>query len=398
MYVINTGVVIRYDHAFFLTNSIESAMAATVAQIISILEKIAPSRLAEDWDNVGLQIGQKDWPVQTVWVALDPDPEVVNAACEKGVDLLVTHHPLLFKPLHRIDWETPTGVVIRTALENRLTVYSAHTNLDKVSGGVNDVLTERIGLTNVDVLESAPGPNCYKLVVFVPEDHVAVIVDAICQTEAGQIGAYSCCSFRSRGKGTFKSGDSSRPFIGRPGEVNEADEVRIETVVPQVHLADVLAHIRRKHPYETMAYDVYPLASMDTGAQGMGRIGDLKKTIDFRRLAQEVKTRFGLESIRLAGKPDLAVKRIAICSGSGSGMMKTFLNSNAQVYISGDLRYHDAKDAQALNRGLIDIGHFASEHLIVESLVHRLETHFAELGINAEIMACKSERDPFDIL
>ncbi|MBW1840973.1 MAG: Nif3-like dinuclear metal center hexameric protein [Deltaproteobacteria bacterium] len=372
-------------------------MVATVADIIDVLETLAPSDLAEEWDNVGLQVGDGRWPVRTVWVALDPDFAVVKDACENNVDLLITHHPLIFKALHAVDFNSPIGEIIQLASRHRMALFSAHTNLDSVTDGINDILASRIGLKNLRPLGDISEPEKYKLVVFAPVEHEQKVLNSLLETEAGKIASYSCCSFRSKGKGTFRPDPSSKPIYGKIGEISQVDEIRIETVIPKTALKRIVAHLCEHHPYETMAYDVYPLLSSEA-VQGIGRVGELDEKTTLKSFALAIKETLGLEFVSIAGKPDLVVQKAAVCSGSGASLMDRFFSSGAQVYISGDLRYHDARAVESTGLGIIDIGHFASEHLIVEVLSKRLATSLTENGIHVKVEAYGLEKDPFIIL
>lgn len=369
-------------------------MAATVSDFIDIMESFAPVSLAEEWDNVGLQAGHRDWRVKTVWVALDPLPLVVEAACRNSVDLLITHHPLIFRPLKCVDFAEPTGRSILQAAQNRLAVYAAHTNFDSVTGGLNDIFAGRLGLTNLVPLVAAKSDGLHKLVVFVPAEHEQRLLAALFESPAGEIDAYSCCSFRSPGRGTFKPGQDAEPFSGDRGRVNDVAEVKIETVVKQHDLLPVIAHLRSHHPYETMAYDVYPLTQPETKF-GIGRVGDLTESSDLKALALKVKRSFGVETLRVVGDPGMSVKRVAVCTGSGASLVRGFLKSTADVFISGDLRYHDARDTETARRGLIDIGHFASEHIIIAALTERLQESAVAAGFDTTISACGLEKEPF---
>ncbi|NNL43398.1 MAG: Nif3-like dinuclear metal center hexameric protein [Desulfobacterales bacterium] len=372
-------------------------MLATVADIISVMETFAPSNLAEEWDNVGLQVGQKNWPVKKIWVALDPAFDVVKNACQNDIDLLLTHHPLIFKPLYSINFNTSTGSIIRMAAQHQLAIFSSHTNLDIVTQGLNDVLAEAIGLKKLKVLGKSVKDDYIKLVLYVPEGYENNILDAIFQTKAGIIGEYSACTFRNKGEATFRPGPTATPFIGRTGDINDANEIRIETVVQKNDLSDVIEFVKSHHPYETMAYDVYPLLT-HKNRNGIGRIGELDEKTDLKSLALAIKKKLQLKHVKLCGNHKLTVERAAVCAGSGSGMMKHFLSSGAQAYISGDLKYHDAKDTQAANLGIIDIGHFASEHLIVDVIAKRLEKMLLEAGKNIKVETYRLEEDPFIIV
>lgn len=374
-------------------------MPLKVADIIGMVERLAPPRLAEEWDNCGLQIGDPDRPARRVWVALDPSPGVIDAARENGVDLLVTHHPLFFKPLKSIDFGSQAGSIIRKAATGNLAIYSAHTSYDSAEGGVSDILAERIGLKNV-TLFGKPDDSLCKLVFYVPAESERKFLNALFETEAGKIGEYTRCSFRNPGTGTFMAAASSKPFIGRPGEASETGEIRIETVVRQSRVSETVAHAGKHHPYETMAYDVYPLADSGNGhfgMEGLGRIGDLEKPATLSDFVVKLKEKLNVSRISHAGNPDLVVAKAAVCSGSGSSLMKRFLASPAQVYISGDLRYHDARDAEEAGRGLVDIGHFASEFPAVEALGERLKRMVSEKETNVAVDVCRIEKDPFRI-
>jgi dinuclear metal center YbgI/SA1388 family protein len=380
-------------------------MQATVADIIHAMEGIAPSRLAEKWDNSGLQVGQKDRPVKKILIALDPLLEVVHYACTNDFDLLITHHPLIFTPLTSINLSDPVGSIINKAILHKLSIFAAHTNLDSVKGGLNDVLANKIGLYNLKVLGNIIDQERCKLVIYVPVEYEDIVLGSLfehaVENKAGKIGEYACCSFRGFGKGTFKPGSAAKPFIGKRDEINHIPEVRIETVVMKNHLNTVIEHVKKKHPYETMAYDVYPLSLHDidgVNSQGIGRIGDLKENTTLADLAKEIKKKLALKTVKIAGRPDLSITKAALCTGSGSGLMDSFFSSQAQVYISGDFRYHDARSAEDNDRGLIDIGHFASEYPVVELLAKRLYKALSKAGIDVTIEKSSIEKDPFMIM
>jgi dinuclear metal center YbgI/SA1388 family protein len=266
-------------------------MQATVADIIELMERIVPPELAEDWDNVGLQVGSVSWPVRKLWVALDPSPDVVAAAGRAGVDMLITHHPLMLAPLRNIDFSKPPGSSIDQSARHRLALYAAHTNFDSVKEGLNDILADRIGLLKIRPL--APGPD---------------------------------------------------------------------------------------------------------GSPGIGRIGNLEDPIELKSLATTIKKRLSLAQVKISGEASLVVNTAAVCTGSGSSLLKDFFNSKAGVYISGDMRYHDAKDIQAAGRGLIDIGHFASEHIMVEALAGRLAAEINQTEFEVDVIPYTEEKDPFVVV
>ena len=370
-------------------------MTVTVSDIMAIMEVIAPSNLAESWDNIGLQVGDGRWNVERIRIALDPLPDVIEQAARDNIDLLITHHPLLFRPLRSLNLSTPLGKIIRSVLEKKIAVFSAHTNLDSVKGGINDFLCERLGLLNIKVLqESKTGDKC-KLVIFVPRHYQREVLTSLFNSGAGKIGNYECCSFRGIGTGTFMPFKEAKPFWGEIGELNEVEETRIEAIVELKDLPSVLESVKKCHPYETPAYDVYPLITPEL--TGLGRVGDLEVPMVLKDFSGYVKNVLNLPYLKVSGESDLKVEKVAVCSGSGSGLIKSFFASKAQCYISGDLHYHDARDSQALNRGLLDIGHFASEHIMVQMLVERLMLKMKEKNIDVLVDACSIEKDPFMI-
>jgi dinuclear metal center YbgI/SA1388 family protein len=372
-------------------------MTGTVAHIVRILDRLAPPRLAKSWDNVGLQLGNPSWPVHKVWTALDPLPEVVARACENDVDVLVTHHPLFFKPVQRIDCGTSLGRIVEMALSRKLAIFSAHTNLDSVTGGVNDVLADRIGLSHLGPLGDPVDADRVKLVVFVPSTHEQVILDTLYALDAGRIGNYRCCSFRCEGTGTFLPEDDATPAIGKMDTLTEVKESRIEIIVAQDDLNTVVDGLKKAHPYETMAYDVYPLSVRDQRA-GLGRVGKLLSPMPLDALSGRLKAALNLSTVKVVGEPDLMVETVAVCSGSGSSLMTAAIASGAQAYVSGDLGYHTARDAQQADIGLIDIGHFASEHLVVDVLAASIRNAINASGLTASVEAVDTETDPFHYL
>jgi len=369
-------------------------MTATVGQFIRLLDDLAPPHLAESWDNVGLQIGSRSWPVKKVWTALDPLPEVVAAAIENGVDLLVTHHPLIFKPLNRIDSDTPTGRIAEMALAAKLAIFCAHTNLDSAAGGVNDMLAKRMALQSLRVLDRPADANRCKVVVFAPETHVKPIMDAVFAKGAGRIGSYSSCSFRCEGTGSFQPGEQATPAVGKIGALTEVRESRIEVLAYRDDVDRVVAAARKVHPYETMAYDVYPLSGRDQGV-GLGRVGTLPDPMILADFSKNLKAVFNLSMVKVVGPAAMPVKTVALCSGSGSGLLKSAVASGADVYVSGDLGYHTARDAQQAGIGLVDIGHFGSEHIVVDALSSAIRKVIKDAGISADVEANDMETDPF---
>lgn len=369
-------------------------MTPTVNDVMRLVEKIAPAHLAESWDNCGLQVGRRQWPVTHIRTALDPLPHVVSDAVDAGVDFLVSHHPLLFKPVKQIDFGSDLGRIIQQAADNNLAIYAAHTSLDKAPEGLNDMLAALIGLESLEPLVAGERSGSFKLVFFVPMSHIQAVTDVLVDTGAGRIGSYSGCTFRSEGVGTFIPGPGTNPFSGQRGQMNTVAEMRIEAVLADADIERVIAAVEAVHPYESMAYDVYPLVAQDQ--QGLGRVGTLKSEIELGDFAQDIARKLNLdEGIRLVGDPRRKISRVAVCTGSGSSLTGDFLASGADVFVSGDMHYHDAQAIEAAGRGLVDVGHFASERIMVPALAERLRHEMAAANYDVVVSTCAVEADPF---
>ena len=267
-------------------------MTCSVADVIQVIEKLAPVDLASSWDNAGLQVGARTWPVETVWVALDPLPEVVSDACEAKVDMLLTHHPLIFKPLNAVDVATQEGAIIQTAIQHSLAIYAAHTNLDMANDGVNDTFAFKIGLKNIAPLA----------------------------------------------------------------------------------------------------------ASLEDDMQNFLRVGFLSEETTLIDFARRIKKNLDADSVKIAGNANLKIKKVAICSGSGSSLLSAFFISGADVFVSGDLKYHDARTVEGAGKGLVDIGHFASEHMMVEVFSKRLGQRLKDEGKGVRVEPYRFEKDPFVVV
>ena len=372
-------------------------MTPTVSDIIRLMEQIAPMHLAESWDNCGLQVGARHWPVKHIRTALDSLPHVVAEAVDAGVDFLITHHPLIFKPVKQVDFGSDLGHIIQQAADQHLAIYAAHTSLDKAPEGLNDMLAALIGLESLEPLVAGERAGSFKLVLFVPMSHIQVITDVLVDTGAGRIGSYTGCTFRSEGVGTFIPGPGTNPFSGQRGQMNKAAEMRIEAVLAGADIEKVVAAVQAVHPYESMAYDIYPVVTLDQ--EGLGRVGMLKAEMELGDFAQDVARKLNLDAgIRLVGDPRLKISRAAVCTGSGSSLTDDFLASGADVYVSGDMHYHDAQSIEAAGRGLLDVGHFASERIMVPALADRLRHEIAAANYDTVVSTCAVETDPFKLV
>ncbi len=359
-----------------------------------MMEKIAPPDLAEEWDNCGLQVGDTSWPVRRIMVALDPLPGVVGEACQTKIDLLITHHPLLMRPTKQVDFGSATGDIIAKCARHQLAIFAAHTNLDSAMGGLNDHFADLLELEQRRPLAAANPPEQAKLVIFVPPEAEVAVRQALFAAGAGEIGNYRHCAFRLKGQGSFRPGDASRPYIGETGRTETVEEVRLETVVPRSRLDAAVAAAEKVHPYETMAWDAYPLISAGE-TRGLGRVGDLPTEMDLKTLAKTAKAALGAKWVRVVGDPQMSVTKVALCTGGGGSLLGAFLESGAQAYLTGDVRYHDARSVEEAGKGLIDVGHFASERIVVSHLVTQLKARLADCQPPVSILAAAREAEPY---
>ena len=361
------------------------------------LEKIAPRYLAEDWDNVGLMTGSPAQAVHKIFVCLDVTQDVVFRAIEAGCNMIVSHHPLIFKPIKNLRSDLPQGKLLQSILENHLIVFSAHTNLDIADGGVNDVLAEKIGLKNLQPFVITEEEALVKLVVFVPEKQAAAVRAAIGDAGAGAIGSYSHCSFSGKGEGSFLPGPDTHPFIGKPGVVEKVEEVRVETILPLKLKNKVLRAMLKAHPYEEAAYDVYPLEN--SGKQmSLGRFGELDEALTVEAFATLIKTALPIDGLRFVRGGTKLIKKVALCSGSGAEFIAKAAYMGADAYVTGDVKYHEAQKAEQLGMHLVDAGHFGTEMPVVRVLADLLRLAAAKGKWKIEVLADEESQDIFHMI
>lgn len=369
-------------------------MPVKCEEIFKLIEEIAPRHLAESWDNVGLQVGDPKAAVERVLLTLDVNFHVAKEAVEKGAGLIVSHHPVMLKPLKCIDLSKPAGALISFIIGKNINVYTAHTNLDVAAGGVNYALGERLGLNNLTLLHQTGLTRYVKLVVFVPERHVDDVRSAISEAGAGWIGNYSHCTFMTRGTGTFKPLAGTNPYLGRTGELEKVEEIRLETIVSTNILNRVIQAMLKSHPYEEVAYDLYPLEN--TGpAYGLGRVGELPEPLSFRQFAERVKTALNLSAIRLGGHPEAVVRKVAVCGGSGAELWPAALKTGADTIVTGDVKYHIAQEMLESGLKFIDAGHYGTEAVIIPVLHSYLAGRCSDENMSVEFLLSQTNTDPF---
>ena len=337
-----------------------------VRDVCAALDEWAPPGLACEWDHVGLGIGAPEWDVSRVLVALTVTDAVFRHAKDTGAQMIVSHHPVIWRALSNLRADDPHTVLCLALAEAGIACFAAHTNLDVAQGGVNDTLAGLLGLANQTPLLPVPHATQVKLVTFVPESHLAAVREAVCEAGAGVIGDYTHCSFSSAGVGTFFPGDGATPFSGEKGQVNEAPERRFEVLVAKARLAPVLQALVAAHPYEEPAYDVVCLENRDP-RPGLGVRGELADTVALDAFADKVRGALGLSHVRVLGDAERPVRKVAALGGSGGGEVGE-IPLDVDVYVTGDVGYHEAVTASERGLAVVDAGHGGTERCIVPVL------------------------------
>jgi len=364
------------------------------SDIAGIINKIAPTILAEAWDNPGLQVGDPGAEVTRIMVALDPTPDVVNSAIESSCQLLITHHPLIFKPLKSISTATPHGRLIQTAIKGGLSIICMHTNYDIATGGLNDLLAQKIGLSECRPLQITTNCELVKLVVFVPDSHLETVRNELFPHTQSQ-GNYRECSYAASGEGTFLPLDGANPFTGTVGNQQRVSEKRLELLVERSNLSRALKALLASHPYEEPAYDLYPL--LNEGEKlGLGRVGRLTEQISLAEYAGQISKLLSAPFLRYVGESSAMISKVALCSGSGTSLLHEAARAGADVLVTGDVKYHEAREALDLGIALIDAGHFPTEIIMVHEIVERVSRALTGTGYhNCQVVPCRIESDPF---
>lgn len=372
-------------------------MSVKCQAVIEVMDKLAPRYLAEDWDNVGLLAGSPAQEINGIMVCLDVTEQVVDTAIANGVNMIIAHHPLIFKPLTHLRTDSAPGKLLTKVIKADLAVLCAHTNLDIANGGVNDVLARKLQLENIGPLTNSYREQLVKLVVFVPTEQVGQVQAAITQAGAGHIGNYSHCTFRTEGVGTFLPASGTNPFIGETGKLAQVPEFRLETILPAKISNRVIKAMLKSHPYEEVAYDLYPLNN--SGREfGLGRIGHLAEKVCLADFARAVRQSLGLSQIRLSGDLKQLIHKVAVCGGSGAGLIKRAAFMGADALVTGDLKYHEAQDALALGIAVIDAGHYATEAPVVEAVIEYLRECSAAGRWSVDFYADQFGRDVFQVV
>jgi dinuclear metal center YbgI/SA1388 family protein len=361
-----------------------------LAEIVNQLDAVAPPATAETWDNVGLLVGDPQTDVTRALLCIDYAAAVAEEGKSAGCELVLAYHPPIFKGLKRITSHGASAQVF-DAIRRGVAIYSPHTALDVAEGGTNDVLADILGLTDRRPLRvSDPKVRECKLVTFAPTEHADKVAEALFAAGAGRIGNYSQCSFRTEGFGTFLGEEGTRPAVGQAGRLEKAVEIKIETVLPLANVSDAVAALKAAHPYETPAFDLVALTAPPTGS-GIGRVGTLPPGTGRSSLVETLKTAIGIGHVLTAGSLSGHANTVAVCAGAGGEFLDDALAAKADVYVTGELRHHDALRATAAGMTVICTLHSNSERVTLRHLAKRL----AEQMPGVAWLVSESDADPF---
>ena len=349
-----------------------------IKKILNVLETLAPLELQEDYDNAGLVTGNPEKEVTGCLVCLDVNEEVIDEAIRKNCNLVISHHPVIFKGIKRLTGQNMVERTLIKAIKADVAICSMHTNLDNVHLGVNRILGEKLGLVDMTILRKTSG-ILRKIVTFCPADHVEQVRNAIFHAGAGHIGEYDQCSFNAEGLGTFRAGEKADPFVGKVGEMHIEKETRIETVFPAYRQKSVIDALIETHPYEEVAYDIYVMQN-EFDRVGAGMIGVLKNKVpekDFMMMIKEVLKIPHIRHSSLAGK---MVEKVAICGGSGSFLIPDAIRQGADFFITADIKYHQFAEAEG-KLVIVDAGHYETEQFTCNLLADYLNKNFANFAV-----------------
>lgn len=342
------------------------------------LESLAPLAYQEPYDNAGLLVGSPDTEINHALLSLDCTEAVMDEAIELGCDVIISHHPIVFKGLKRFNGSTYVERVIMKAIKHGIAIYAIHTNLDNVAGGVNSKIAERLGLQATRIL-SPKGDLLRKLVVFVPQDHSERVRTALFKAGAGNVGRYDACSFNTAGYGTFRAGEGADPFVGTPGKHHREEEIRVEVIFPSYKERSVLHGLFEAHPYEEVAYDIYQLQNNHQGV-GSGLIGRLEQPMEEGDFLGLLKTRLGAKVIRHTALRGTPVVDVAVCGGAGGFLLGQAIRARADVFVTADYKYHEFFDAEG-KIVIADVGHFESEQFTQQLLLEIIRKKFPTFAV-----------------
>jgi dinuclear metal center YbgI/SA1388 family protein len=364
----------------------------TVGDVSHVLETLAPAKLAQSWDNVGLLAGDPKHGCRSLLLCIDLTPEVMAEAISKKCDMILAYHPVIFKPISRVRADsTDTDAIIHKAITTGIAIYSPHTAMDAAPGGTNDVLAGMCDLNEVEPFEYvSESAKESKLVTFVPPTQLDAVCKAMSDAGAGRIGDYEQCSYRLEGQGTFFGTDETNPAVGKKGQLETVKEIRIEMVAPNHRLPEIIDALLHAHPYEEPAYDVYPLAAPPSF--GIGRVGQLPKGTTLQSLGQKLQEATGSEVAMMVGKPSARIRRAAVCVGAAGRLpLEKARSRDCDVVVTGEMRHHDALTLLRMNKTAIVLGHWESER----PTLHYLGRLLPKLVRGLKVTVSRKDGGPF---
>jgi dinuclear metal center YbgI/SA1388 family protein len=351
----------------------------TIKQITNYLESLVPLSTQESYDNCGLLVGDYNQKVSNILVSLDCTEDIVDEAIQKKCELILSHHPIIFKGLKQINGGDYVQRIITKCIQNNICIYATHTNLDNYRFGVNYEISKRIGLNKTRILEPK-SQSLSKLMVYIPKEYVEKVTDAMFEAGAGRIGDYSECHFKSDGEGTYKPNELANPFEGKSGERSTVHEVKTEFLVENSRVSKIISKMLDVHPYEEVAYDIIPLSNRNE-YEGSGMIGELHTEMSEDDFLAYVKQVFNCVLIRTTNKLNKPIKRVAVCGGSGSFLIRNAISQNADAFLTSDVKYHEFFDADK-QIFLVDIGHYESEQFTKDLIADILKKNFSTFAIH----------------
>ncbi|MFW5991844.1 MAG: Nif3-like dinuclear metal center hexameric protein [Halanaerobiaceae bacterium] len=367
-----------------------------VQQVISMLSGLAPGELTCEWDNSGVQVGNLNRGVENILLTLDVTEQVLEEALQKKCGMVIAHHPLLFNPIKAVHNQSAIGNNIIKAIKNDIFIYAAHTNLDIAPGGLNDYLAKLLGVKETSPLQVEQEKKFKKIVTFVPEDHLKEVKEAIFTKGAGFIGNYSHTSFRTEGEGTFKPATDTQPFTGKKGKVNKVREMRLETIAPAGKVERVVKALVKAHPYEEVAYDIYPLDNRED-VYGLGRIGKLSEKVRFSSYMDKISRVLDRDYIRYTGSLDKEIKKVAVCNGAGADLISRAAARGADLFVTGDIKYHEAQLSERLGVMLVEAGHYESEVMVIDLLYDYLLQQIVKENLEINLIKSEVNTNPWSV-
>ena len=349
-----------------------------IKEIAEYFETFAPLALQESYDNSGLILGDADAAVNSALVTLDVTEEVVDEAIETDAGIIIAHHPVIFSGLKKLTGRNYVERTVIKAIKNDIAIYAAHTNMDAVSGGVNSKICEKLGLRNCRTLQAARG-RLKKLVTFIPHEAAGKVREAVFSAGAGHIGNYDSCGYNLEGTGSFRGGENTNPYVGKKGEIHYEKEIRFETIFPAWLESKITGALLKSHPYEEVAYDIYPLDNIYEKA-GMGMIGELPDPMTETGFLEFLEKTLKTGCIRHTALQNKPVKKVAVCGGSGSFLISDAIAARADIFVTADMKYHQFFDAE--NKIMIaDVGHYESEQFTKELFYELLTKKFTNFAV-----------------